>query len=405
MSDILKNTTSQVHVFTIAALNYMPKVRALFNSVKKFHPEFTTILVLSDEMNKTHDFSAEPLDEVLPASQLGIPDWKGWSFQHNIVELSTAIKPFAMSHLLSWHECSQVIFLDPDIVLFSKFDDIIETLENSNLVITPHHTSSRSTELSELKTELSSLHCGIYNLGFIGVNNTEVGKMFVEWWAKRVYHFCRVDHANCIFYDQRWIDLVPSTFEGVKTIRSSRYNLAPWNHSTRKMTGNVREGFQVDGEPLGFYHFSSGGWDSHRIAVKNDLHKNDSLIEIVEWYEKETEAGSSDTMAKSVWAYGKFTNGEPIIKAQRDKYRDRADLQAQFPDPFDCSQADCYYRWWKKNSRVGWQAIGLQLLQIVKIREYRKLMTRRFWEVFRAEGLSGVILRLRVRTPAQKKMK
>lgn len=394
----------QDHIFTSATLSYLPKVRVLARSLKEHHPECKFILVLSDELDESLDLNMEHIDEVLPASQLGIAGWRSWAFAHSIVDLSTGIKPFALLKFMARPECDRVIYIDPDIALFSRFDSILEKLKTANLVLTPHQTCPGPTSLLSLETELASLNYGVYNLGFFGVNKTEVGKSFANWWAERVYRFCRVDPERGMFVDQRWVDLVPPIFDGVEIIRSSRYNLAPWNLSTRKLTGNAREGFRVDGEPLGFFHFSKVDKASYRQAIKKELYQNKSIAEIVEWYEKETESFSNDPVVKSPWAFGQFSNGELIFLAQRNKYREREDLQARFPDPFDCSQPDNYYRWWMKNTRIDWREIKKYTSRFIKIKNCRKKMVGRIWKIFCAEGFSGIIARVRVRTPAPKKI-
>lgn len=85
---------SEIHVFTSAALNYIPKVRMLFQSLRHHHPEWRLHLALADELKPTIDLSTEPFDEVCTIADLNIPDWRGWAFCHSIVELATAIKPF-----------------------------------------------------------------------------------------------------------------------------------------------------------------------------------------------------------------------------------------------------------------------------------------------------------------------
>lgn len=393
----------EVYVFTCAGFNYMPKVRALFHSLKKHHPELKLVLALADEMEKDHDFSSEPVDETLPASQLNIPEWKRWAFGKNIVELSTGIKPFALLNLLSRPECSKVIYFDPDTVLFSRIDDILETLGHANLVITPHQTSSNSNLLPEISAEIGLIEYGIYNLGFIGVNQTEEGKKFAEWWAHRVYHFCRNDRPNGLFYDQRWLDLAPAFFKGVEIIKSSRHNVAHWNLSTRKMTGNLREGFKVNGEPLGFYHFSGFRGHYHRKAHINKLYSNNCEAEITEWYEKEIDRFSNDPLAKSPWAYDRFSNGEPITQAHRIIYNERVDLQTKFPDPFDCSHPKNYYHWCN-NAKIYWMLVVRHIFQRLKNKADRKNVVAQLWEVFRAEGFSGIFSWVRLRSLIQRKI-
>ncbi len=100
---------SKTHVFTSAALNYTPKVRLLMQSLRKHHPEFVLHLALSDEIPAGLDLSNEPFDHVHPISSLNIDDVRGWAFCHDIVELSTAIKPFVLEKLLMREDCAKVL--------------------------------------------------------------------------------------------------------------------------------------------------------------------------------------------------------------------------------------------------------------------------------------------------------
>ena len=44
------DTGQQVHVYTSAALNYLPKVRTLFSSLRRHHPEWKLHLLVADEI-------------------------------------------------------------------------------------------------------------------------------------------------------------------------------------------------------------------------------------------------------------------------------------------------------------------------------------------------------------------
>ena len=61
---------SNIHVFTSAAFNYIPKVRMLFQSLRQHHPEWRLHLALADEPRPGVDLSREPFDEIWPASEL-----------------------------------------------------------------------------------------------------------------------------------------------------------------------------------------------------------------------------------------------------------------------------------------------------------------------------------------------
>src|SRR5467141_3546110 len=123
----------RLHVFTSAAVNYLPKVRALCRSIRKHHPEAVIHLALADERPPWLAVDKEPFDSILELSELGIPRWRAWAFTHSIVELSTAIKPFALKTLLARPDCARVLYIDPDIVVFSPLDDNLATLERGNV--------------------------------------------------------------------------------------------------------------------------------------------------------------------------------------------------------------------------------------------------------------------------------
>lgn len=415
---------SEIHVFTSAAFNYIPKVRMLFQSLRKHHPEWRLNLVLADEMRPNVDLSQEPFDRIWVASDLGIPDWRGWAYCHSIVELATAIKPFMLAHLLKLPECQKVIYLDPDTVAFSRLDDIVMLLDNANIVLTPHQTQPEQTLAAVMDNEICSLKHGIYNLGFIAVAATEVGRQFADWWSRRVYHFCRADIPNGLFTDQRWIDLVPAFFEGVTIMRSSRHNVATWNLTTRQLGLSASGDYIVDGEPLGFYHFTGFDSGAHRIMAAKNAGNNSAVHQLVNWYAQQTEQLANEPLAKEPWAYGFYTDGTPISKEQRLVYRERIDLQRAFPDPFN---AATYLIWWNtqgkmefpdlfeektrdvamgklssvltpgfrgSNQGIDWRKLGGIIRQSISQPKTGFVIGKRGWEVLQNEGVIGLKRRL-----------
>lgn len=415
---------SEIHVFTSAAFNYIPKVRLLFRSLKRLHPEWRLHLVLADKLHPEIDLSEEPFDEITPVADLEIPNWLGWAFCHTIVELATAIKPFMLAHLLARPGCRKVIYLDPDTVAFSRLDDIVEALDESNIVLTPHQTKPEQTLAAVMDNEICSLKHGIYNLGFVAVAATDTGKAFANWWGQRIYHFCRADIPNGLFTDQRWIDLVPAFFEGVAIMRSPRHNVSTWNLTTRELSTGADGEYLVDGEPLGFYHFTGFDSGAHRIMAAKNAGGNSVVMSLVDWYQHETEQLASDPLAKVPWAFGTLSDGTPIERACRIIYRERVDLQQAFPDPFD---ANGFNAWWTTQGRIEYGdlfspdrakgALDKVLSQLTpgfrggnaewdwgKVRGLLRVamsnptkgfeIGRRGWEILKNEGLTGIKRRL-----------
>jgi hypothetical protein len=323
--------------FTSSAVNYLPKVRKLVNSIKKYHPEFEVVWALSDELHESINADAELIDEVVALTDLDISDRIRWTFFHNIVELSTAIKPFVLRALLARDDVERVIYFDPDMVLFSRLDDLLLSLESGHLALTPHQTKPETSLDAIRDNEISSLKHGVYNLGFVGVNNTSEGRRFADWWSERIYHFCVADIPNGLFTDQRWIDLVPAFFDGVRILKSSRFNVATWNLTTRHFDGSLDKGFFVDAEPLGFYHFTGFDSGAHAVMARKNAPGNRAVEELVHWYEDQTSLDKDDPISKVKWRYGCYSDGTPIAAWHRRLYRARQDLQVAFPDPFATS--------------------------------------------------------------------
>lgn len=334
-----------LHIYTSAACNYVPKVRMLFSSLRKHHPEAVLHLLLSDRKTELLDLSKEPFDEVTTVEDLGIEHMRGWAFCHSIVELSTAIKPFFLCKLLERDNCARALYMDPDTVAFSRLDDILHALDNANIVLTPHQTNPEQTLEAVLDNEISSLKHGVYNLGFIGVKNSEESRRFAAWWANRNYYFCRSEIHNGLFTDQRWIDLVPAFFDGVAIMRSGRHNVATWNITTREF-GQTDDGtYTVDGDPLGFYHFTGFDSGAHRIMALKNAAGNQAIHSLVNWYDKSTTDLAADPLSRVPWQYGVYSDGAPVERIHRFLYRQRADLQRAFPDPFDVTATPNLKSW------------------------------------------------------------
>lgn len=419
---------SDIHVFTSAAINYLPKVRLLCSSLKKFHPEFKVHFAVADELPEWFDPKNEPFDNVIPISDLGIPNRYSWIFRHSIVELSTGIKPYVLRALLATAGCRAVLYFDPDIVLFSRLDDLLAELNNGSVLLTPHQNKPEKSVEAIIDNEICSLRTGVFNLGFIGVLNDQEGREFTEWWAERLYYFCQAAYEMHLFTDQKWINLAPVFFDRVKILKNSRFNVATWNITTRKVAGSFRDGFSVDDEPLGFYHFS--GFDSGAINIMANKYGNDNpaVMSLIRWYDEQTRGEGDEMIQKSPWAFGSFSNGVEITKGHRSLYRLRRDLQEAFPNPFLVPPNDnSYYQWFEWRAAIehpeivapsqssepgGFQIPDVPLLYSkrvdwARLRMYLRLAQRdrtqayryayRLWRIFKLEGLRGIKRRLAVR--------
>ena len=79
----------------------------------------------------------------------------------------------------------KIIYLDPDIKLFSPLTQMLSYLDNYNILLTPHLTNTIRDDKSP--GELQILQAGSYNLGYIGLSASEETRKLVSWWQEKLY--------------------------------------------------------------------------------------------------------------------------------------------------------------------------------------------------------------------------
>ena len=325
---------SGIHCFTSASFAYLDRVRVLGETLKRFHPDWTLWLCLPDEEPPgfVFDPSAESFSNIVRLSELGIPDLKRWTFDHDVVELCTAVKGQMLCQLLE-EGADKVVYLDPDIALFDDLAPVVALLDSHNVILTPHQTEP-DTEISAIiDNEIGSLKHGIYNLGFFAVAGRPEGLRFARWWRDRLSMFCFDDIPNGLFTDQRWCDHVPVFFDGVHILRDPGYNVASWNLS-RRTIGIEEDGtIRAAGSRLRFFHFTKV---THvgEIMLERYAAGRIEVFELMKWYRGRLEAHAVAGLPKAWWAYGVFDDGTAIARDHRLAYRKRHDLREQHPDPF-----------------------------------------------------------------------
>ena len=223
-------------VYTSITKSYLPKARILAKSVKKFHPDWTFVLLYSDDLPSDFNLSNEPFDELLMIDELGIENWKGWGFKHSIVELCTAVKGTAGENLASRPNNDKIMYLDPDIKVFSSLEALSDKLDTYDILLTPHLLSMEESDTAIQDNEISTLKHGIYNLGFFAAKTSGQGLEFIQWWAARLRKYCFDDIPNGLFTDQKWCDLAPAFFSNLHILRDTTCNVATWNIAHRNLT-------------------------------------------------------------------------------------------------------------------------------------------------------------------------
>jgi hypothetical protein len=249
----MANPDNPPAVVTIASANYLPYVTTLMQSVRDSNPSYRRFLVLVDKKPAEVDLGGE-LFEVIEAADLGIDSFGDMTIRYDVMELNTAVKPFAIEWLFDNTPCSSVIYLDPDIFVYRPLHELEKLLsDGASVVVTPHLTAP--VEDGKKPNDEHMLQAGVFNLGFIAVSRAAEAREFTRWWGRRLKEACHADFTRNQFTDQRWIDLAPCYLADLVVLRNPAYNVAYWNLFQRPVTKKGHS-LYFCGEELAFFHFS-----------------------------------------------------------------------------------------------------------------------------------------------------
>ncbi len=369
-----------MHVFTSITNNYLPKARVLATTLKQNHPEAKFHVVLSDHYPSDLDAAQEPFDSIMFVEDLPIHQVRSWVFMHSVVELCTAVKACAAREIMRRYRPATLFYLDPDIAVLGSMKPLIQLLEVHDILLTPHLTTPEEELVAVQDNEMCALRHGVYNLGFIGIKDSAEGHRLLDWWANRLYNFCYDEIPRGIFTDQRWIDLVPAFFPGTHIVRDPQYNVATWNLSHRRVSGEAPYHLQVNGQGMSFYHFSGFDSGAQQMALRRYGKASPVLLQLRNWYIQQCETMGQVRDGKRACHYNFFEDGTPILGIQRRYYRDREDLQNEFPDPFSCGNGrSSFLNWFRAN--VNLQESGKETECFQLQRQLMQIQSSRSWRL------------------------
>jgi glycosyltransferase involved in cell wall biosynthesis len=258
-------------ICTIIAKNYVAQARVLASSFAEHHPEGRCWVLVIDDYEGYLDPENEPFT-ILTPEQVGCQEFQEMALRYDVLEISTAVKPWLLRHLL--REGSRAItYLDPDICIYSSLEPLDELAREHCLVLTPHNTVPLPDD-GERPSQIDILLAGVYNLGYVSLGAGKETDQLLGWWEERLLNDCRVDPLNGYFVDQRWFDLAPGLVSDRAIVREPQYNTAYWNLHSRRF-GHDGTRYTVDGQPLAFFHFS--GFDP---LSPNVLSRHQSRVEV-----------------------------------------------------------------------------------------------------------------------------
>jgi len=277
--------------FTLCSINYLAQAQTLGQSLQKTNPDIEFVIGLVDRLDKISLESDKiPPFQLLEIDKINMDCLDEMCSIYDITELNTAVKPYYFDYFLKNRpDIKNIIYFDPDIIVFDSLKPLKNSLKKYSIVLTPHITSPINDKFDT--REIDHLNTGLYNLGFVAISRSEASSLMINWWMERLKKDCRIDLCNGLFVDQHWMILVPIYFrDSVLVEKYFGYNVAYWNLHERKVT--VENGkYFINSVPLIFFHFS--GYSINRpdevskYQNRSSFENRPDIIPLFEYYAKQ----------------------------------------------------------------------------------------------------------------------
>jgi hypothetical protein len=288
-------------IFTVANLNYLNQVLVLAKSIKRHESAQFVLLLIERTIPKELLLIDAGIDEVILVEEI-VKDFADHVKVYNVVEASTSVKGAALRYLLNRSNGDSVIYLDPDVALFSDLKELSDLADRSSIALTPHQLAPSETE-STIWEEVDSLKYGVFNFGCLAVAPDKIGLEFANWWDARIQKLSFERHSDGLFTDQKWGNLVPIFFPTTAICRDPGINFAHWNLHSRKTSFDQEGRILVNGSPLRMFHFTKGpGSGFEASMVKTSF--SEEIAHLWCWYRNELEHANTLHSISRVWSFG-----------------------------------------------------------------------------------------------------
>ncbi|WP_445363942.1 hypothetical protein ACJJIQ_05335 [Microbulbifer sp. ANSA003] len=245
-------------IFTVCTTDRINGALALFDSLKEASFSKFYVFYIGDMSGCR--FEVDPRIEFVSSREV-IGEGGEYQGKYELLSLTERcchLKVHALHYMLKLNGDRDVslLYADSDIYFF---DNNLEFMEGSwSVLLTPHLTPDNQRDASEWATLMKS---GTYNAGLFVVKAGAVGRAFCDYWINCVNTDCSIDYFRNVNADQKWLDLVPTLFYGVKISNDAGLNLGHWRVDKTDEVSCQGEVFFVGDAVIRCFHFSGYSFD------------------------------------------------------------------------------------------------------------------------------------------------
>ncbi|CNC89182.1 glycoside hydrolase family protein [Yersinia frederiksenii] len=269
MSPVNTESSKSQAIFTVSDANYAVMALTMFDSVREHYPESDLFLFIVGK--GSIDRIDNGINVVYIEDILDEVDLNQRITYYLQVELATSLRPHCFEYIFL-KNYNNAIYLDPDLYIFRRMTEVDELLYNgASGVVTPHSLKTVRSNVA-IEGDETFLKCGVFNLGFLALSYTSETLKMLSWWKDKLKWQCVADTRKSLFVDQKWLDLLPTYFDGFEILKSPLYNLAPWNSEHYSVISDLHGKYYIDDfdNPIAFIHFSGVKRASNHFAYLSE---------------------------------------------------------------------------------------------------------------------------------------
>lgn len=230
--------------------NYLVKGLCLIRSLIRWHGDEVRIYVVCmDELTRVllNKLNVSQIVTV-PLHQIEEGDTELLNCRHDrthVEYLWTSTPTIILRVLERFPEIDILTYVDADMFCYGKCDAIYEEFADASVMIHEHRFPRHLDHL---------LKYGRFNVGLLVFRRNEQAFAVLRWWREKCIEWCKATWEEDRFGDQKYLDVWPTQFEGVKITQNIGVGTAPWNHS--QYVFSHRDGkYFVNDTQLLIYHY------------------------------------------------------------------------------------------------------------------------------------------------------
>ncbi len=245
MEPLIKN-----HFCTYFDINYLTRGLALYNSLinKSINSELW-ILCMDTQCHQVLMKMNLPNLHLITLNEFELYDREVVLTKdtRSRIEYYFTCTPALMRYI--FHKQNDIVlltYIDSDLFFFNDPTDLLQTLAEYSISITPHRFPEKIQYLEQLY--------GTFNVGWITIRRDDIGILCIELWRTQCITWCYDRSEEGLFGDQGYLNQWPYIFSNLKIIDHKGINLALYNIANYKLNLH-NDILYVDDDLLVCFHF------------------------------------------------------------------------------------------------------------------------------------------------------